>query len=65
VLFSTDLIHEVLRKHQADNVLLRAAHAGCRHRAAPILKRLGDLSPAIQGESPIGNSTMFRRWRCR
>ena len=27
MLFSTDLIYDVLRKHQADHVLLRAARA--------------------------------------
>ena len=34
VLFSTDLIYDVLRKHQADHVLLRARARRRRHRAA-------------------------------
>jgi ATP-dependent Lhr-like helicase len=48
VLFSTDLVYDVLRKHQADHVLLRAARAD----AAPgllDLKRLGDMLSRIQG----------------
>ena len=63
VLFSTDLVYDVLRKHQADHVLLRAARADA---AAGLL----DLAVWViccrgfRAESRIGNSTMFRRWRC-
>jgi len=48
VLFSTDLVYDVLRKHQADHVLLRAARADA---AAGLLdlKRLGDMLSRIQG----------------
>jgi ATP-dependent Lhr-like helicase len=48
VLFSTDLIYDVLRKHQADHVLLRAARADA---AAGLLdiRRLGDMLHRIQG----------------
>ena len=47
VLFSTDLVYDVLRKHQADHVLLRAARADA---AAGLLdlKRLGDMLSRIQ-----------------
>ncbi|MEH2550493.1 ATP-dependent Lhr-like helicase [Bradyrhizobium sp. AZCC 2262] len=48
VLFSTDLVYDVLRKHQADHVLLRAARADA---AAGLLdlKRLGDMLSRILG----------------
>jgi ATP-dependent Lhr-like helicase len=48
VLFSTDLVYDVLRKHQADHVLLRAARADA---AAGLLdlKRLGDMLSRIHG----------------
>ncbi|MBT1515026.1 ligase-associated DNA damage response DEXH box helicase [Bradyrhizobium sp. SRL28] len=48
VLFSTDLVYDVLRKHQPDHVLLRAARADA---AAGLLdlKRLGDMLSRIQG----------------
>jgi ATP-dependent helicase Lhr and Lhr-like helicase len=48
VLFSTDLVYDVLRKHQADHVLLRAGRADA---AAGLLdlKRLGDMLSRIQG----------------
>ncbi|PAY10537.1 DNA ligase-associated DEXH box helicase [Bradyrhizobium sp. UFLA03-84] len=48
VLFSTDLIYDVLRKHQADHVLLRAA----RNDAATgllDLRRLSDMLSRIHG----------------
>jgi len=47
-LFSTDLVYDVLRKHQADHVLLRAGRADA---AAGLLdlKRLGDMLSRIQG----------------
>lgn len=48
VLFSTDLVYDVLRKHQADHVLLRAARADA---AAGLLdlRRLSDMLMRIQG----------------
>jgi ATP-dependent Lhr-like helicase len=42
VLFSTDLIYDVLRKHQADHVLLRAARADAATGLLD-LRRLGDM----------------------
>lgn len=48
VLFSTDLVYDVLRKHQADHVLLRAARADAATGLLD-LKRLGDLLSRIQG----------------
>ena len=64
VLFSTDLIYDVLRKHQADHVLLRAARADA---ATGLLDLRGSVicSRESRGESPTGNSTTFRRSRCR
>ena len=63
VLFSTDLIYDVLRKHQADHVLLRAARAdaatGCSICAGSVI-----CLRASMGESPIGNSITFRRSPC-
>jgi ATP-dependent Lhr-like helicase len=48
VLFSTDLIYDVLRKHQADHVLLRAARADAATGLLD-LKRLGDMLSRIHG----------------
>jgi ATP-dependent Lhr-like helicase len=48
VLFSTDLIYDVLRKHQADHVLLRAARADAATGLLD-LKRLGDMLCRIHG----------------
>lgn len=48
VLFSTDLVYDVLRKHQPDHVLLRAARADA---AAGLLdiRRLSDMLTRIHG----------------
>ncbi|MBI5323596.1 ligase-associated DNA damage response DEXH box helicase [Bradyrhizobium sp.] len=48
VLFSTDLVYDVLRKHQADHLLLRAARADAATGLLD-LKRLGDMLARIQG----------------
>jgi len=48
VLFSTDLIYDVLRKHQADHVLLRAARADAATGLLD-LRRLGDMLLRING----------------
>jgi ATP-dependent Lhr-like helicase len=48
VLFSTDLIYDVLRKHQPDHVLLRAARADAATGLLD-LRRLGDMLLRIQG----------------
>lgn len=48
VLFSTDLVYDVLRKHQADHVLLRAARADAATGLLD-LRRLGDMLTRIQG----------------
>jgi ATP-dependent Lhr-like helicase len=48
VLFSTDLVYDVLRKHQADHVLLRAARADAASGLLD-LRRLGDMLARIQG----------------
>src|SRR6187399_2273269 len=48
VLFSTDLIYDVLRKHQPDHVLLRAARADAATGLLDI-KRLSDMLSRIKG----------------
>ncbi|MGY3605701.1 MULTISPECIES: ligase-associated DNA damage response DEXH box helicase [unclassified Bradyrhizobium] len=48
VLFSTDLVYDVLRKHQGDHVLLRAARADAATGLLD-LRRLGDMLARIQG----------------
>ncbi|CCE07487.1 putative ATP dependent DNA helicase [Bradyrhizobium sp. STM 3843] len=48
VLFSTDLVYDVLRKHQPDHVLLRAARADAATGLLD-LRRLGDMLMRIQG----------------
>ena len=49
VLFSTDLIYDVLRKHQPDHVLLRAARADAATGLLD-LRRLGDMLLRIKGQ---------------
>ncbi len=48
VLFSTDLVYDVLRKHQADHVLLRAARADAATGLLD-LRRLGGMLARIHG----------------
>ena len=48
VLFSTDLVYDVLRKHQPDHVLLRAARADAATGLLD-LRRLGDMLARIRG----------------
>jgi len=48
VLFSTDLVYDVLRKHQADHVLLRAARADAATGLLD-LRRLGAMLARIKG----------------
>ena len=48
MLFSTDLVYDVLRKHQPDHVLLRAARADAATGLLD-LKRLGDMLSRISG----------------
>jgi len=48
VLFSTDLVYDVLRKHQADHVLLRAGRADAATGLLD-LRRLSDMLTRIQG----------------
>ncbi|MDF3813059.1 DNA ligase-associated DEXH box helicase, partial [Rhodopseudomonas sp. BAL398] len=48
VLFSTDLIYDVLNKHQGDHVLLRAARADAASGLLDI-RRLSDMLMRIQG----------------
>ena len=59
VLFSTDLVYDVLRKHQADHVLLRAARADAATGLLD-LKRLGDMLVAHPGANhPPGTRPRF------
>ncbi len=48
MLFSTDLVYDVLRKHQPDHVLLRAARADAATGLLD-LRRLGDMLARIHG----------------
>jgi ATP-dependent Lhr-like helicase len=48
VLFSTDLVYDVLRKHQSDHVLLRAARADAATGLLDI-RRLSDMLSRIRG----------------
>ncbi|ABD86318.1 ligase-associated DNA damage response DEXH box helicase [Rhodopseudomonas palustris] len=48
VLFSTDLVYDVLRKHQPDHLLLRAARADAATGLLDI-RRLGDMLQRIKG----------------
>src|SRR4029077_16937324 len=60
VTISTDLVYDVLRKHQPDHILLRAARAGAatglphgRRAAAPTgpldVRRVGEMLSRIKG----------------
>ncbi|GAC1645379.1 MAG: hypothetical protein NVS4B4_20590 [Bradyrhizobium sp.] len=49
MLFSTDLIYDVLRKHQPDHVLLRAARADAATGLLDI-RRLSDMLLRIRGQ---------------
>ncbi len=65
VTISTDLIYDVLRKHQPDHLLLRAARADAATGLLDI-KRLGrNALPDSGSESSISRWNRFRRWRCR
>jgi ATP-dependent Lhr-like helicase len=46
--FSTDLVYDVLRKHQGDHVLLRAARADAASGLLDI-RRLGDMLARVRG----------------
>ncbi len=48
VTFSTDLIYDVLRKHQSDHLLLRCARADAAQGLVDV-KRLGDLLARVRG----------------
>ncbi|NPU65204.1 ligase-associated DNA damage response DEXH box helicase [Bradyrhizobium sp. 83012] len=48
VLFSTDLVYDVLRRHQPDHMLLRAARADAATGLLD-LRRLGDMLARIEG----------------
>ncbi|WP_456772203.1 ligase-associated DNA damage response DEXH box helicase [Bradyrhizobium sp. USDA 4369] len=48
VLFSTDLVYDVLRRHQPDHMLLRAARADAATGLLD-LRRLGDMLKRIEG----------------
>jgi len=62
VLFSTDLITDVLRKHQAEPCYWRAARADAATGCS--IQRLVICSPH-SGANHHRELTMFRRWRCR
>ena len=65
VLFSTDLIYDVLRKHQPDHVLLRAARADAATGLLDI-RRLSDMLLADQGANhPPGTDAGFAARRPR
>ena len=48
VTFSSDLIYDVLRKHEPDHILLRATAPGRRRRLADV-RRLGELLARAKG----------------
>ena len=65
VLFSTDLIYDVLRKHQPDHVLLRAARADAATGLLDI-RRLSDMLLQNQGANhPQGTRPHFAAGRAR
>ena len=65
VTISTDLVYDVLRKHQPDHMLLRAARADAATGLLDVAPRSAKCSRASRAESSIRRSTTSRRWRCR
>ena len=61
---STDLVYDVLRKHQPDHVLLRAARADAATGLLDI-RRLGEMLSRIQGRIVHKPLDGFRRSRFR
>jgi ATP-dependent helicase Lhr and Lhr-like helicase len=49
VLFSSDLIYDVLRKHEPDHVLLRATRADAATGLTDV-RRLGDMLARVKGK---------------
>ena len=64
ITFSSDLVYDVLRRHQPDHLLLRCARADAA-RGLVDVGHLGDLLRRIKGASATPNSTTSRRSRCR
>jgi ATP-dependent Lhr-like helicase len=60
VTVSTDLVYDVLRRHEPDHVLLRAARADAATGLLDV-KRLGLMLARIADESGIRRSTACRR----
>jgi ATP-dependent Lhr-like helicase len=61
---STDLVYDVLRKHQPDHLLLRAAYADAATGLLDI-RRVSAALAACKAASPTSRSIMSRRWPCR
>ena len=65
VTVSTDLVYDVLRRHEPDHILLQATWADAATGLLDI-GRLGDMLCANQGPNrPPAARPRFRRWRCR
>ena len=62
---STDLVYDVLRKHQPDHLLLRAAYADAASGLLDIKRARAKCSRACGGESRIIRSITSRRSRFR
>ena len=61
---SSDLIYDVLRKHDPRHILLEAAWADAATGLLDIA-RLGDFLRRIKGTNPLQALARCRRWRCR
>ena len=61
---STDLVYDVLRKHQPDHLLLRAAYADAASGLLDI-RRLSEMLARVKGESRTSRSIASRRSPCR
>jgi hypothetical protein len=62
VTISTDLVYDVLRKHQGDHILLRAARADAASGLLDI-RRLGEMLSRIKGRIVHKALDHVRRWR--
>ncbi len=64
ITMSTDLVYDVLRRHEPDHILLKAARADAATGLLDI-KRLSEMLSRIRGESSISRCRALRRSRCR
>ena len=61
---STDLVYDVLRKHQPDHLLLRAAYADAASGLLDV-RRVSAMLARVKGRITHNPLDHARRWPCR